>query len=364
MKALLVQVGRLRENARAVAKLAGGTTVYAVLKGNAYGLGLVQTAKILREEGFSHFALTELEDAIALRGAGFVDEEILMLRSTPDPEFIKGLIDYNLVGTIGSQETAVAMNGIAKARGTVIEAHIKVDTGMGRYGFAHDDTEGMLQVYKYMDGLALTGIYTHFCESFKSEKRTKLQLDMLTATVEALHKEGIDPGLIHGANTSAFLAYPWSRMGGARIGSAFTGRIAVKTKEKFSRVGAMISEVAEVRTLPAGSTVGYGAAYRARKDMKIAIIPVGYADGYCLEKAPDTYRFVDVLRRTASNLRRFICRRRMYVTINGKRARVIGHVGMLHTVADVSGTKVKAGDRVLMEVNPILVPANIERIYE
>lgn len=363
MKALLVQVGRLRANAKIVQKLAGDASVYAVLKGNAYGMGLVETAKMLREEGFVRFALTELADAIALRSV-MQDVEILMLRSTPEPEFINGLIDYNLVGTIGSQDAAVAMNGIAKVRGTVIEAHIEIDTGMGRYGFEPDDIKGLLQVYKYMDGLALTGIYTHFCESWKSEKRTRAQLDALNYTVSALHRENIDPGLVHAANSSALTLYPWSKCGAVRVGSMFTGRIAAKNKLGLQRVGAMISEVGEVRRLPAGSTVGYGSAYKAKKDRQIAVIPVGYADGFCVEKAHDSYRLRDALLYALSSLWRGLRRKKMYVTINGKRARVLGHVGMLHTVADVTGMRVSAGDRVLMDVNPILVPSEIKRLYE
>ncbi len=366
MKALLVQKGRLEENVRTVLRVAGNSSVYAVLKGNAYGLGLVETARIVREAGIHRFALTDIEDAVTLRKSGFVEEEILMLRSTSEPKFIETLLDYNLVGTVGSTEAAVAMSGIASARKTVVEAHVEIDTGMGRYGFSPDETDKLIQVYKYMDGLALTGIYTHFCESWKSEKRTRAQLDELMGVVEKLHAAGIEPGLIHAANSSAALLYDWSRLGAVRIGSALTGRVAAKnTGVKLGRVGTMLSEVCEVRRLPKGATVGYGSAYKAKKERRIAIIPVGYADGFCVEKAHDSYRMRDALLYALSSLWRGVKGRKMYVTIGGERARVLGHVGMAHTVADVTRLKKCAvGDRVLLEVNPILVPANIDRIYQ
>ena len=366
MKALLVQKGRLTDNVRTILRIMGDSSVYAVLKGNAYGLGLVETARIIKECGVHRFALTDLEDAIALRKAGFVDEEILLLRSTSEPEFIEGLIEYNLVGTVGSMDAAVAMSGIAASRKTVVEAHVEIDTGMGRYGFSPDEMDKLIQVYKYMDGLALTGIYTHFSESYKkSDKRTRAQLDALKDVVDKLHAAGIEPGLVHAANSSAALLYDWARLGAVRIGSAFLGRVAAKnTGVKLGKVGTMVSEICEIRQLPAGATVGYGSAYRAKRERRIAIIPVGYADGWCVEKSHDSYRIRDALLYAASNIWRCIRGRKMYVTINGERARVLGHIGMAHTVADVTKMKCAVGDRVLLDVNPILVPSHIERIYQ
>lgn len=366
MKFLLVQKGRISDNIRATVKAVKGASVYAVLKGNGYGLGLVETAKIVRDNGVHRFALTDLEDAIALRRAGFVEEEILMLRSTTEPKFIEGLIEYNLVGTVGSIEAAVAMSGIATAKKTVIEAHVEIDTGMGRYGFDPDEQDKLLQVYKYMDGLALTGIYTHFCEAWaKKDKKTRMQLDKLNAVIDALHAAGIEPGLVHAANSSAALLYDWARLGAVRIGSAISGRVAAKRHGvKLAKVGTMVSEIIEVRRLPKGATVGYGSAYTAKSERRIAIIPVGYADGFCVEKARDSYRLRDAFKYALSDLWRGVRGRKLYVTVGGERARVLGHVGMVNTVVDVTRIGAKVGDRVLMDVNPILVPQSIERVYE
>ena len=144
MKALVLEREAIRRNAAVIKEKAGAAAIYAVLTGDAHGAGLLEMAKLLREEGIGRFAVSEPSDAAALRKAGFVDEEILMLRSTTDREELEQLIDLNAVCTIGSYDTGVALNGLAEARSTVVEAHIQVDTGMGYGGFLSGEPDKIL----------------------------------------------------------------------------------------------------------------------------------------------------------------------------------------------------------------------------
>lgn len=363
MKTLLVQRSRIKNNISKIKERAGDSQIYGVLKGNAYGLGLVEMADILRDEGINRFALTDIEDAIKLRQSGFDDEEILMLRSTSEAEYIEALSDYNLVGTIGSQEAAVAMSGIAEKRRTVIEAHIEIDCGMGRYGFLPEEIDKVISVYKYMNGIALTGIYTHFPRAYDSEKNTRLQAERFTGVLDRLREKGIEPGLVHAANSSALFRYDFCNFDAVRVGSAITGRIATRSSYGLQRVGTVVSNIAEIRWLPKGATLGYGSSYKTPGPKRIAIIPVGYVDGFCAEKARDSYSFFQTLRYVLSDIKRGLTRKRMYVGINGSRARVIGHVGMLHTVADVTKIDCAPGDTATFEINPLLT-GNIDRTYE
>ena len=364
MKTLVIEKSRIKNNVAKVLTRAGRAAVYAVLKGNAYGLGLVEMAGVLRDEGISRFALTDLEDAVKLRGAGFHEEEILMLRSTPDGDFIQGLCDYNLVGTIGSYEAAVAMNGIAADRNkTVVEAHIEIDTGMGRYGFLPSDCDKVASVYRYMPNIALTGIYTHFYKAYISEHVTRLQLNAFIGIVEKLRGQGIEPGLVHAAGSSALFRYDNMELDAVRVGSALTGRLPGKLNFGLQKTGYLTEEVCETRWLPKGATIGYGAAYKTARPTKIAVIPVGFADGFCVEKEHDSYTAGEALRYALSELKKGLMRKKKYVWLNGSRARVIGHVGMLHTVVDVTKLDCSVGDRAIFDVNTMLV-GDVKRVYE
>jgi len=113
--------------------------------------------------------------------------------------------------------------------------------------------------------------------------------------------------------------------------------------------------VDELRWLPKGHTCGYGAGWRARKPTRIAVIPVGWYHGFTAEQGNDLFRFRDCLRQAAGAIRRMIFRKRIYVSIGGKKCPVLGHVGMLHTVCDVTGVNCRLGDIATLEINPTMV---------
>jgi len=363
MKTLLVDTPKVRVNVAKIRERSGNALIYAVLKGNAYGLGLLEMAELLRGEGITRFALTDFEDAILLREHGFQTEEILMLRSTTEAEYIEALINYNLVGTIGSQDVALAVNGIADKHKTVIEAHVKIDTGMGRFGFAPSEIDKIVSIYKNLSSVALTGIYTHFYRAYDSEKATRRQVELFEGVLEKLRAKGIEPGLVHAANSSALFRFDFCNFDAVRVGSALTGRLAAKYSYGLQKVGVVTCPVAEVRWLPKGSTIGYGGAYKTKQIRRIAVIPVGYTDGFCVEKARDSYKPLETLLFMMSALKRCIIRKKLYVTINHTQVRVIGHVGMLHTVVDVTNADCAPGDIATFEINPLLA-GNIKRTYK
>lgn len=365
MKQLVVEKSRVISNIEKVKARAGehGAAVYAVVKGDAYGLGLLEMAGLCRQCGITRFALVEIEDAITLRENGYIAEEILMMRSTVEPRYLEALCEYNLVGTIGSHDVALAMSGMAQRRGTVIEAHIEIDTGMGRGGFLPSDTGALVSIYKNIPNLALTGIYTHFSRAFSSEKATRRQTDDFKAVLDRLRAAAIEPGLVHAANSSALFNYDFCMFDAVRVGSALTGRIATKRTFGLQKAGYLACGVSEVSWLPKGCTVGYGAAYKARKTRRIAVLPVGYMDGFCVEKSRDTYRFRDVVRYVLSAVKRGIFRQRMTVLIGGVKVKSLGHIGMCHTVVDVTNIDCSAGDIAVIEVNPLMI-RGITRRYE
>ncbi len=353
MKSYIVETDAILHNLDVLTKKAQGTPIWAVLKGNGYGLGVKPMAELCRQRGIDRFAVTELSEAQTLREAGFTQSPILMLRPTTDPAELKLLLDLDVIATVGSPEDAAALNGLAGQRDMVAEAHVKIDTGMGRYGFLPSELEKILSVYQYNDHIAVSGIYTHLHSAFCSEKATFAQVDTFRQVVQAIQDAGFEPGAAHCANSAAFLRWPELKMDGVRLGSALLGRVLVKSN--LHRVGWCEATVDELRWLPAGHTCGYGAAWKAKRPTQIAVLSVGWYNGFTNEYGRDVFRFRDCLRTALSAIKHMIFKKHIYVTVNGKKCRVLGHVGMLHTVCDVSKAHCKLGDKAILDINPLQV---------
>ncbi len=363
-KYLVVERQKVRNNIAQIKKRAGSAEIYGVLKGNAYGFGLLEMAYLLREEGVSSFAVTEVRDLVILRNAGFVDEEILMLRSTALEEELSKLIEYHAVCTVGSYEAAVALNGMADAASVKVETHVKLDTGMGRYGFLPDETDKIISIYKYMPALHMTGMYTHFNKAFSSKKAVEEQLGQLMNVANAVRAAGFNPGKLHAANSSALLKYPHTALDAVRVGSAFTGRVAVRGNYGLQKTGTAQCPIVEIRWLPKNHTVGYGGDYRCKHMVRAATVPIGYADGFCADKQRDMFHFKNAVLQSLSAFKAWVVGRKVTALVNGKAVPVIGHVGMQHCVLDVTNVDCQVGDIATFEVNPIIAGAILPKRYE
>ncbi len=363
MKHLIVEREKIMGNVQAIKTAAGEAQLIAVLKGNAYGLGLRQMASLLRELEVRRFAVNDPIDAVKLREWGFAEEELLVLRSTAVEQDIRNILESGATATIGSYDAAVALNGMAEAEGLSCDVHIKIDTGMGRYGFSPNEFERITSLYRFMPNLNVTGMYTHYANAFCNLQKTKAQYDIFMALVTRVREAGFEPGLLHASNSAALLSCSMPSMDAVRIGSAIGGRTTAKGEFGLQKVGKLSCPITEIRWIQNGATVGYGSAFVAKRPTKIAVVPVGSQDGFLLEKARDTYRFSDTLRYCASAMLGFFKRRRVYVFVEGKRARVLGHVGLNHTIVDVTEIDCSPGSTATFEVSPIFVPFTCDRQY-
>ncbi len=354
MRTYVVEKEALLGNIRTIKERAGGVPLWAVVKGNGYGLGAAPMAKLLREQGISRFCVTEVSEARALREAGLTQEPILMLQPTADRAVLEQLLALNVICTVSSRDDAVVLNGVASERHCVAEAHIKIDVGMGRYGFTSREMDKILSIYQYMDGIAVSGIYTHFPMAFRSEKKTWEQFEQFRYVVDQITGKGYETGEPHCCNSAAFLCWPEMHMGGARIGSAWLGRMSLRGNFNLRRVGCCESRVEEIRWLPKGASTGYGGAWRAKKPTRLAAVPVGWYHGFSAEYGRDSFRFRDCLRGGLSLWKAWMTRKKLYVRINGQRCPVRGHVGMLHTMADVSKVDCHAGDLAVLDISPTM----------
>jgi alanine racemase len=355
MKAYIVEREDLGQNIEFLKKKAGDTPIWAVLKGNGYGIGLVPLARLLAEHDIHHFCVAEVREAEQLRENGFAEDAILMLRSTSDPGEINQLLDMHVLLTVGSYETAVAINGVAAQRSDIAEVHLKLDTGMGRYGFLPTETEKLISIYQYMKNIAVSGIYTHFSCASSSVKETRRQYELFRSVIAQLQSAGYETGMLHCCNSSAFLRFPEMCCDGVRLGSALLGRLSFRNSFPLKKIGYAEATVEEIRWLPKGHTVGYGAAWRAKNTTRVAVVGIGWYNGFGAERQNDVYRFRDCLHGILGNLRDMLLRKSILVNVNGHKCRVLGHISMVHTMVDVTDIGCAVGDKVILQVNPLTV---------
>ena len=345
MKTLVIEREDIRRNAAVIKEKAGSAAVYAVLTGDGHGAGTVELAKLLRAEGIGRFAVSQPAAAAALRKAGFVDEEILMLRSTTDREELEELIDLSVVCTIGSYDTGVALNGLAEARSTVVEAHIQVDTGMGYGGFLASEPDKILSMYRYLPNVALSGIYTQMHAGYGGEKGASDQLAEFQNVVEAVNDQGFETGVVHAAGSDALLHYEFAKLDAVRVGSAFLGRCRRTRGDGLTTVGCGEATLDEIRWLPKGHTVGNARLVALKKPTRVAVLPVGYQNGFGAQRPRDSglWALIQHWRRT----------RKLTVRIGEQKAKVIGQIGAMETLVDVTELKCASGDVASFDLDPL-----------
>lgn len=374
MKSLVIDKEDLKENIRTIKKIAEETgrddkhkqlKIIAVVKGNGYGLGLIEYSKFLIDNGINYLAVATVEEAIRLRKGG-ITEKILMLSSTANKKDIEALIENNIVLTIGSKDAGLVVDKVAeKLKKEEVLVHLKIDTGFGRYGFCYDNKEQMVKDIKEFKHLKVEGTFSHFSMAFnKNEKYSRMQFNRFIDCIEVLKENKIETGMLHICNSSAFLKFKDMRLNAVRVGSAFLGRLAIPNVYGLKKVAYLKSNVAEIKEISKGYNIGYANAFITKKNTTIAIVPAGYADGYNVGVKKDMFRKRDKIRYIVHEMKEAFKNKCLYVEINGTKCKVLGRLGMFHVSVDITGKDVKIGDEVKLNVSPFYVDSTIRREYK
>lgn len=328
------------------------------------GFGLVDYSKFLIDNGIEMLAVATTEDAIALREAG-IKEDILMMSSTCIKEDVELLIQNNIILTVGSIEAIKLADELARKYNITIRAHLKIDTGFGRYGFVYSRLEETVAVLREITNIKIEGTFSHFSQAYaKNEKWTNLQFDRFIAATSYLQNHKIETGMLHICNSSAFLRYDNMHLNAVRIGSAFLGRIVVPNTVGLKRIGKFRAQISEIKVLPKGYNIGYSNAFKTKKRTKVAIVPVGYFDGYNVRNYPDSYRFIDKLRYLYNDVKNIFKDKKLKITIGNKKYRLVGKIGMYHMAIDITGSEnIKTNDNIELDINPLYVDSSIRREY-
>ena len=285
-----IDLDAVAENYRLVRSLTRPSAkVCCVIKANAYGHGAVTLARFYEKEGADFLAVSNLEEALELRRAELT-LPILILGYTP-VEAARVLAEQHISQCVFSLAYAEELSREAKKAGVTVNAHFKVDTGMGRIGFDLRDegylpscTEALSRAAT-LTGLVREGIFTHFAsadEGEMGEDFTKGQLSRFLTLTEALGERGIRFSLRHAANSAAILDYPESHLDMVRAGILLYGlypSASLRKKAVFHEALTLKTVVDLVKEIKVGETVSYGRTFLANAPMRIATLPIGYGDG-------------------------------------------------------------------------------------
>jgi alanine racemase len=319
-----IDLGAIRHNVQLIGSHVG-TPVCAVVKANAYGHGAVEVARVALDAGATWLGVSSLPEAIELADVAD-DAPILVLSERPVDEMQR--FGHHLPA--GTRLTVGSVAGVEKAADMApsFPVHLKIDTGMHRMGAQPAEVADVVQAI--IDaGLDLEGIWTHFAVADEpGDPFTAEQLKLFEEALDIARAAGADPSVVHTANSAGALLHPPARRDLVRIGLAMYGvHPAPETEAEFDLHPALElrTVVSSIRVVAEGATASYGRRWSARRDTRVATIPVGYADG---------------VRRSSGALG-------VDVFVGGKRCHMVGNITMDQTMIEV-GPDVELGDEVIL----------------
>ena len=309
--------------------------VCCTIKADAYGHGAVRIGKLLENLGGAYFAVSNAEEAIQLRKAG-ISKPIMVLGYSP-LEITEILSAYNISQCVHSYEYGKMLLADAKAKNVKLKIHIKIDTGMGRIGFPFRGIEEDKRLDEITelcqnDAFIPEGIFTHFPisdDQINGEDFTRSQYDKFVGVIDELEKRGISFPVKHCANSAGLIDYPEFSLDMVRAGVIFFGILPSRAMKNIDfdlkHTFALKTVVSHIKQVEKGESIGYSRTYIADKSLKVATLPIGYADGF---------------RRSNGN-------KDFKIYVKGKPCSILGRVCMDQTMIDVSEVdELAVGDEV------------------
>jgi alanine racemase len=301
--------------------------IMAVVKANAYGHGLTEIARAVAGTYANYLGVAIAEEGVQIRKLGVnAPIHVFLL---PSKEQCRLSVEYNLEPTICSEREVNWLNALGNQNRKTIAVHLKIDTGLNRVGLKQKELENFLRILAQKRRIEIKGVFTHFATAeIRDKSFTLKQFDEFQYAVDFLRRNGIQPELIHCANSAAILDLPETHCSMVRSGLMMYGYYpSYTTTESIPLKPALTlkTKVSFLKSITAGDSVSYGRKYIAAKRTKIATVPIGYADGYSR-----------LLSGKAS------------VLIQGNRFPVVGSICMDQMMVDVGSARIKAGDEVVL----------------
>ncbi|MDP2921750.1 MAG: alanine racemase [Candidatus Omnitrophota bacterium] len=322
-----IDLEAIRHNLEIVSHIVkGDTKILGVVKADAYGHGMREVSKAISDY-VDYFGVASLDEAAILRQIG-IKKPVLVIGAIL-PEEIEGVLKLNTIQTVSDLDIPLRLSRLAQSKNKKVRVHIKVDTGMGRLGFWHEEAIGFIKKISRLKNIIIDGIFTHFPNAEADRVFTYNQIRNFKRLAEGLRDNNIRIPVKHTANSMALIDFKDSHMNMVRPGLMMYGIYPKPSLMKnilLRPALALKTKITYLKSAPKGRTISYGMTYVTSRPTKIATIPVGYGDGYS---------------RHFSN--------RASVLVSGRRCPIIGRVCMDMCMVDVSRLKdVKVGDEVVL----------------
>jgi alanine racemase len=310
-----IDLGRLRNNLRRIrGELPAPVKLLAVVKDEAYGHGALDVARIALEEGAWGFGLSTLEEAMSLRDAG-IKAPLLLLGERQEVE-LEWCVAHDLTVCVNEPHNVRALARVAAAFGKQVPVHLKINTGMSRYGVRWDEALPLIELILAQKSLRLEGVMTHFAQSDEADKTfAHLQFARFSEILRALEAKKISVPLRHTCNSGGFLDLPQAHLDMVRVGILIYGVFPSLVCRRIPGIEPVMSvkaKIAAIQKVRRGEVVGYGMRYTAPSDRRIAVLPIGYGDGF-----PRV-------------------RNEGWVLIHGRRAPIVGGIAMDALMVDIT----------------------------
>jgi alanine racemase len=278
-----IDLGKLRRNLQLIrGDLPKPVRLMAVVKDEAYGHGALDVARVAVEEGAWGFGLSTLEEAMALRDAG-ITVPLLLLGERQEAE-LEWCVAHDLTVCVNEAHTVRALAKIAANFGKQVPVHVKIHTGMSRYGVRWDEALPLIEEVAAEKSLSLEGVMTHFSQSDETDKTfANLQFSRFNEVLQGLAARKISVKLRHTCNSGGFLDLPQAHLDMVRVGILLYGVFPSQVCRQIPGIEPVMSvkaRIAAIQKLKPGEVVGYGMRYTARTERRIAVLPIGYGDGF------------------------------------------------------------------------------------
>lgn len=352
-------------------KIGQDVKVIAVVKADAYGLGAVAVSRALAAAGVEMLAVTTLEEGIELVEHGIATPILVFAPLLPGQSHL--FIKYSLIPTVDRLESLCDLAEAAKAAkaggnfNRSVPVHLKVETGMGRNGVLPAELPAFLAALKNFPEIEMAGIYSHLATAMHPRKTAALkQLEIFRQAVALVRGAGFRP-VAHLANSAAILHLPESHLEMVRTGTLLYGQHPAAHFQKLITLQnpwQAKARIVAVKTLPAGAGVGYGQDFIAAKTVTVAVVAIGFADGYGVEPQTRPVKLVDFIKNTGRQLAR-LSGRVPTNTVNwqGKVLPVLGRIGMQLSMVDARDCPVQVGDEVTISLRRVTASSRLPRIY-
>jgi alanine racemase len=336
--------------------------IIGVVKANAYGLGAIEVAKILEHRGITMVAVTTVEEGAELREAGVNLPILILTPFLPNEAYL--IVKYSLTPAVSNLEQIDALAKHVKIRG-LLEVHIKIETGMGRTGIRVEGLAEFLEGMKKYPEIYVQGMFTHFAQARQGDAYTQSQFTKFQEAMSICKLMEIDIPLKHVCNSAGTLDLPEMHLDAVRVGTLLYGQCPAIAKRKISLRDPwqLKARVIQVTQLGSGESVGYGREYIARGSKRIAVLPLGTADGLTVSPLIKPKSFDDLVRMIVKLILEFMGKgKTSTIHCERRRFKLVGRLGMQLSMAEVDD-HIMPGSVVAVSMRRLCVNSRLPKIY-